>query len=343
MKQRKFNWSLSNKGTKMLICEENYQYLLNKVKDGTSYFKCRKHKVAKCKATCVVKADSDVGSFFGEHEEICLSSKTAQKVSAIVAATVSRNSGDVHNPPRNVIADISQKVMTETSNAHYFMGSKDSIYMKLYRERKKICNDPQAPAAELLSFETIPQTYSKLGNGEDFLIHVGSVNGKKMLVFMSSFGKRVLSNANEYYGDGTFATAPVGFYQIYTIHGRLENESFPACYALLQSKESAMYAEFLKVIKAACGYQPDYLMIDFEMSMLDAIESVYEGTSVHGCLFHWKQCIFKQLTKKGCLRIYHAEEEFQRLIKLVYTLAFLPEADIIKGWEEVIYRKFEKI
>ena len=55
------------------------------------------------------------------------------------------------------------------------------------------------------------------------------------------------------------------------------------------------------------------------------------------------ETVFKQLSKKGCLRIYHAEEEFQRLIKLVYTLAFLPEADIIKGWEEVIYRKFEKI
>ena len=55
------------------------------------------------------------------------------------------------------------------------------------------------------------------------------------------------------------------------------------------------------------------------------------------------ETVFKQLSKKGCLRIYHAEEEFQRLIKLVYTLAFLPEADIIKGWEEVIYRKFEQI
>ena len=57
---------------------------------------------------------------------------------------------------------------------------------------------------------------------------------------------------------------------------------------------------------------------------------------ITGCLFHYSQSLYRKVVELGYKRTYHLDAEFSLLIRCLCALAFLPVADVIEGFEELV-------
>ena len=160
------------------------------------------------------------------------------------------------------------------------------------------------------------------------------------LVFMSPFGIELLRQGNMWQGDGTFGTCPAPFAQIYVVFGATSRgKVLPAAYCLLPDKRRDTYLAMWQAIQtevfplgqensgSQMNPKPANMLFDFECACISSFESVFPFSSTHGCYFHFRKCTWSQLGKKGCLRDYNRSEDFQRLVGLSVSLAFVPPAE----------------
>ena len=82
------------------------------------------------------------------------------------------------------------------------------------RRIRKTENQPHPLPQDRASFE-IPEKYINLPSGERFLAYDSGVgDANRMLIFATDRGLNVLNNADHWFMDGTFKTAPGLFYQL---------------------------------------------------------------------------------------------------------------------------------
>ena len=182
----------------------------------------------------------------------------------------------------------------------------------------------------------MPAEYKKLDSGEDFLLAAEDVGeNEALLVYMSSFGERVLSKSSTWLADGTFKCVPDLFKQMYVVFGAKQDSPviFPACYCLLPNKKYDNYLRMWSIIKSKLNisHDPQVVNIDFEAAAVAAIKETFPNTQVDGCNFHWKKCIFDHVGAKGCLSLFHEDGNFQVGLDLVYTLCFVPKDYVIQA------------
>ena len=146
--------------------------------------------------------------------------------------------------------------------------------------------------------------------------------------------------------DGTFSSVPDQFSQLYVIFGSGGAASaliYPCAYALLQSKNSAIYKHLLTVLKKETEHTPKFVQIDFEQAVIKSVRDVFgERTVVRGCRFHRKKNLFFQVGQKGCLDLFYHNENFQVGIALVYCLDMVPSSDVCHAWTYVINPYFDQ-
>ena len=112
---------------------------------------------------------------------------------------------------------------------------------------------------------------------------------------------------------------------------------------LLPAKSLDVYQRILQVLVGEVSATPDSIGIDFEQAMLSAIRAKLPNeVVVEGCNFHWKSAIFKNVGTKGCLSLFHENEQFQIGLDLIYQLCMVPAADVVLAWETVILGFFEE-
>ena len=54
-----------------------------------------------------------------------------------------------------------------------------------------------------------------------------------------------------------------------------------------------------------------------------------------GCLFHFGQCVWRQLQADGFSVAYNTDAKFAKRVKLLMALAFVPVADVATTFEEL--------
>ncbi|CAF5020469.1 unnamed protein product, partial [Rotaria socialis] len=59
------------------------------------------------------------------------------------------------------------------------------------------------------------------------------------------------------------------------------------------------------------------------------------NTTHKGCLFHFGQCVWRQVQSKGLSTKYQEDENFRLNVKMLIGLAFLPLSDVITGFDLV--------
>ena len=109
--------------------------------------------------------------------------------------------------------------------------------MRIYRARR--ADQPKLPKSSL-ELLNMPAEYKKLDSGEDFLLAAEDVGeNEALLVYMSSFGERVLSKSSTWLADGTFKCVPDLSKHMYVVFGAKQDSHviFPACYCLLSKKK----------------------------------------------------------------------------------------------------------
>ena len=190
----------------------------------------------------------------------------------------------------------------------------------------------------------LSEAYTNLDNGERFLLSAEKLNDGVALIFMSSFGKEILQHSNDWAMDGTFATCPEGFSQIYVVFGYGGTEKiFPCAYILLPAKNTTCYNHAFTTLKSFLeDTTPTSITIDFEQAVIRTIKTVFPVANIRGCKFHFKKSIFANVGFKGCLPLFYESEQFQTGLELVYALTYLPPEFVLHAWETVVKPYFHK-
>lgn len=98
-------------------------------------------------------------------------------------------------------------------------------------------------------------------------------------------------------------------------------------YALLR-KDELNYVKLFRMIDAYVTTKPLSLNVDYEKAVFNAAKLVWPLCHIYGCFFHLSQSFLRKVQSKY-LKIYKTESEFRSSYRLMQSLAFLPENDVI--------------
>jgi len=119
--------------------------------------------------------------------------------------------------------------------------------------------------------------------------------------------------------DATFFAVPVGFYQMIVIlvYDNDTDLYLPACFILCSRKNKEIYYKIFKyifdnIIMDECKLKR--ITLDFEESLKEAAQEVFQHISFIGCKFHFNQAIMRKARKKGLLSV-HNEKETKEIIQ----------------------------
>ncbi|KII66631.1 hypothetical protein RF11_01897 [Thelohanellus kitauei] len=167
-----------------------------------------------------------------------------------------------------------------------------------------ILSNPQT-----LSQLIISDIYKVSMSREVFLIHDNN-SQRRTSVFASVRFIDALKNSEFWHCDGTFNVVPSIFTQLFTIYVMIGNTVIPA-------------EEVFAIIRGVVdGYQSCSILMDFEMSMINAARNIFSDSSIKGCF-----------ESAVVLRRYKNEPVFCLNIKTLIAPPFLPPSDVIVGFE----------
>ena len=144
----------------------------------------------------------------------------------------------------------------------------------------------------------------KEGGTRFLLVDDGSED--KILIFCTDRFLQILCRSKKIFDDGTFFTCPLLFSQIYTIHGMIRDKMVPLVYCLLPKKDIRTYRRMIRSIQDAAAdrhpelpFIPTEVQMDYEMAMISTLRQLFPevsgapGIVIHGCHFHFCQCILR--------------------------------------------------
>lgn len=84
-------------------------------------------------------------------------------------------------------------------------------------------------------------------------------------------------------------------------------------------------------------------MADFKKAVHNAIQHVFPGAHLDGCLFHLGQCLWRKVQELGLSQLYQDNEEFRMAVKMMLASSFVPSNDIAVSLEESVEADPEEI
>lgn len=225
-----------------------------------------------------------------------------------------------------------------SSQAAVVLPTKNSLKRSVQRiqsvrdENNQLLPNPRSPE-EIV----IPPKFTKTIAGDPFvLFDIGSANDR-IIVFGTSenIGRLVLNK--DWYMDGTFASCPTLFYQLFTIHYLENRTAFPMVFALLPNKQQTTYDRLFKEMKKfESELKPETLMVDFEKASINAFQDSFPETEISGCNFHFNQALLRKIKHFGFWADYNNKDlDFQKNIKMLAALAFVPPDRVVDAFDLV--------
>jgi len=174
--------------------------------------------------------------------------------------------------------------------------------------------------------------------GQNFLIcDDNNDRNERIIIFATDDNLRKLSASTIVIGDGTFYTSPKQFTQLYTLHGCVDGSVFPLVFELLPNKREETYTRFLTLLREAAFQKgielaPETVLLDFENAVWSAVETVFPGSTLRGCFFHYCQCIWRKVQGCGIAVRYTEDENLKRLVRRAAVLPLVPPANVEDVW-----------
>ena len=182
------------------------------------------------------------------------------------------------------------------------------------------------------SFEEVdPQNeWAETWIGERFL----TLNDREwgVLAYATDEDLRNLARCDTLYIDGTFKSAPNPYVQLVSGHGLMLGRAVPFVFALLAYKTTGSYRVLLKHIKRRVRritgrrWRPRKEVTDFELSLLNAVETELPLARRLGCYFHFCQAMWRRIQNLGLVRAYMRHDGLKFCIRKFMSLAYLPVA-----------------
>ncbi|CAF0968541.1 unnamed protein product [Rotaria magnacalcarata] len=324
----KFAWSTTEKGEKVILYN-NYVYHLKRENKNTS-----SHYVwtfNACSRSITLKNNVIIKSNAENHNR---EPKLPENVQAVFCGLKRRVLDDVDQPISKIYEEEVKKFRREngtTGPVPVFQAWKST----LYSIRKTIL--PPTPLS--LSSIIIPGDMYFNNTKQEFLF-CNSSTPNKVITFASDQGLKLLSKSPHWNGDGTFRTSPALFTQSYYRHVWDEFSMKPIIYSCCENKSEKCYRELLQSLlthaeKKNISLNPSSILIDFEQSMINAINDVFPQALVKGCHFHYAQNIWKKVKKYNLVKL-SKEENIRRQIANISALPLIPPKEVDNCMEKII-------
>jgi hypothetical protein len=118
-----------------------------------------------------------------------------------------------------------------------------------------------------------------------------------------------MCDVDDIFIDGTFKYCPKHFHQLYSIHGCKNVNYVPLLFALLPSKEKAVYRTFWNVVFKLCDdqnlkFEPKTINLHFELGMVNLLREEFREVEFKGCRFHLGQAWYRKIQSLGLAQDY---------------------------------------
>ena len=186
----------------------------------------------------------------------------------------------------------------------------------------------------------IPDPYREIqfndGSKTLFLAHdSGPEDSERIIIFATAQGLKILVDFKFWMIDGTFKSCVEFFFQLFTIHAKLNRvRSIPCIYCLLPNKEQTTYERLFQILKDLNpDLNPEHISIDFELGLINACRMCWLLAIIWLCLFHFSQSLLRKIKKEGLYIEYKKGGEVLTAMHCIKALAFLPCESIVIGYE----------
>jgi hypothetical protein len=88
-------------------------------------------------------------------------------------------------------------------------------------------------------------------------------------------------------------------------------KGLPCCWAFLPNKTEETYHRMWECIMKKVDkdgmeqHQPIHFSVDFEAAMIKVLRNQFCGVQIVGCLFHFRQAIWRKLQEIGLTPLFH--------------------------------------
>lgn len=204
----------------------------------------------------------------------------------------------------------------------------NSIRRNIRRQRKDAGIALPVPGTRADLPFPIPDEYTTTNDGLPFLRY-DSGDQERILIFATDAKLNLLENHGDWFIDGTFDAVPLIYTQLFTIHARVEGKVLPCVFVLLPSKTQVCYTTTIRQLHTINpNLNPTTVLIDFELAIKNALETVFPGVIVSGCFFHFSQNIWRRVQASGLQERYQEDFNFVTDVRMIAALAFVPENDV---------------
>ena len=302
-----------------------YIYTLNRVTDGLSYWVCEKRGT--CKARIHAREDIITKPvLISEIEQAHTHTPSQDRIQMLKDYSKMKDiASNSEQSTRGILSLGIEEMHPSTVNKLRKLESVKRTIRNYKSMSIENCGSPTC-AAEIV----IPEKYKNSLKGEPFLLYdSGYGDQQRIVIYGTHKFLSLLRNCDNWFCDGTFSVVPDLFTQLYTIHAEMDGVIFPCIYALLPNKTEAIYDKlFKKLLEIEPLLNPLTIMVDFGKAAINALEENFISV-ITGCFFHLSQNIFRRVQEHGLAVRDQEDNDFAISIKMLASLAFVPEIDVI--------------
>ncbi|KAJ9080073.1 hypothetical protein DSO57_1039659 [Entomophthora muscae] len=198
---------------------------------------------------------------------------------------------------------------------------------------RRQASDPLAKSATTIEDLVLSNALKKTEDIEMFLLHDnGQEVEDSIIAYVTTQNLEQLNTAITWLCDGTFATCPTIFRQLWVLHGQFNDQVIPLVFFLLPGAKTEGYTRAFKIVwDTLCSLPtnqlpppthatranpssaekdestlaaeqlahvrslgPKVIIMDFEQAQFRAFEATFNG-EVQSCFFHFRQALIKNL------------------------------------------------
>lgn len=319
----------------LLVDDEGHEYKVAYESSitGTITWRCNNSEFPNCLGKVVTKGHSRPITVKKMHEHNPSIKTKVKEVNANIRI-MSANNPDTQ--PRKIILECT-KGLSEEIVAH----------LPTYSAARQVCSRARInPYEDFVLYQNLifipnPSDLSfvlpeQLENGEKFLFFDEMIGEDRILIFTTEKNLSLLTEYRNWLCDGTFDSAPSLFKQLFSLHALKKNKTLPLVYALFTNKQEATYQKFFDFIKNLTKTGPITISCDFELAIINAIETVFPEANILGCFFHLKKSIWRHIQDNGLVNDYNdlniIENNIRLYTKMLACLAFVPCEFVISAF-----------